>query len=123
MRKATDDVFAYLTDELPASVGELISPCPEGYTVLISSHLDDAHRKEAYDHALKHIENGDFDIDNIKTVEEIEAKAHGMQEEPVFVGKVSYKKKRRNSPRLNFLIKHGHDFFASAEQAWLEPKE
>ena len=122
MQKA-DDVFVYLRDDIPASVGELVSPCPDGYTVLISSKLDDAHRQEAYEHALKHIENGDFDIDNVKTVEEIEAKAHSIKEEPVFVAKIPHKKKRRQSPRINFLIKHGHDFFSAAERAWLEPKE
>ena len=118
-----DDVFVYLRDDIPASVGELVSPCPDGYTVLISSKLDDAHRQEAYEHALKHIENGDFDIDNVKTVEEIEAKAHSIKEEPAFVAKIPHKKKRRQSPRINFLIKNGYNFFSAAEQAWLEPKE
>lgn len=54
-----EDVFVYLAD-LPDGINELVSPCADGFTVWIDQNLDDFHRKEAYMHALKHIERDDF---------------------------------------------------------------
>ncbi len=131
MRKA-DDIFVYLCDDIPASVGELVSPCPEGYTVLISSRLDDAHRQRAYEHALKHIENGDFDIDNLKTVQEIEALAHGISvPDPRWTEEIARLREKRRKNRLRLakkerqikrLMSRGYDFYAEAERKWLEPQ-
>ncbi len=67
-----DDIYVY-TVKLPDKVDELVTPCIGGYTVWLSDRLDDAHRKEAYEHALWHIENGDFERDD---VQEIECKAY-----------------------------------------------
>ena len=117
-----DDVYVYLRDDLPAKVGELIAPCPDGYTIYISAHLDDAHRQEAYEHAIEHIRRGDFDIDCVKGVQEIEAEAHGIKMPASVFEKKLLKKKRRKSTRVRFLESIGHDFFASAEREWLEPQ-
>ena len=43
------------------------------YTILINAKLSDQGRIEAYEHALRHIENDDFDKTN---VQEIESAAH-----------------------------------------------
>lgn len=43
------------------------------YTILINAKLSDQGRIEAYEHALKHIENEDFEKTN---VQEIESAAH-----------------------------------------------
>lgn len=114
-----DDVYVYLRDDLPYSIHEIVTPCINGYTVYINNKLDDSGKLEAYNHALEHIDNGDFDIDCAKTVQEIEAVAHGMAGEQ-FV-KQTKKKIRRESARISFLKKNGYDFFAAAERRWLEP--
>ena len=113
--------FVYLTDDLPLKTSELTTLGVEGFTILINAKLDDDKRLAAYRHALKHIEDGDFDIDQPLSVQEIELKAHGIQEsEPK-------KKKRRRSYKrfdadMKFLEQTGYDFFAAAESRWLDPE-
>ena len=75
-----DDIFVYLI-KLPDKINEIVTPCAEGYTVYIDVDLSEEERIKAYNHALAHIESGHFDIDNIKTVQEMEIEAHG--EKPV----------------------------------------
>ena len=116
-----DDVFVYLRDDLPSKVGEFVAPCPDGYNIYISSRLDDARQHEAYKHAMEHIRRGDFDIDCVKDVEQIEAEAHGIKMPASVFEKELIKKKRRKSNKVRFLESIGHDFFASAERNWLEP--
>lgn len=67
-----DDVFVYAVS-LPAGCNEAVLPCADGYTVYINEKLDDTHRMNALQHALKHIANKDFEKDN---VQQIEADAH-----------------------------------------------
>ena len=127
-----DDVFVYLREDIPASIGEMVSPCAEGYNIYISAHLDDAHRQRAYEHALKHIENGDFDIDSLKTVQEIEALAHGMSApDSKWTEEIARLREKRRKNRLKLakkerqikrLMSRGYDFFAEAERKWLEPR-
>lgn len=117
-----DDVYVYLSNDLPNSLHEMVSPnCDGTYTVLINSRLNYASQLEAYNHAMSHIDSNDFDADCTLSVQEIEAKAHGLKGND-FVKDIK-RKIRRSSPKINFLIKHGHDFFSSAEREWLEPKE
>lgn len=68
-----DDVFVYLVD-LPHSVKEMVTPCLGGYTVYINARLNDEQQKKAYQHALKHIRNRDFEKEC--SVDVIEAMAH-----------------------------------------------
>ena len=117
-----DDVYVYLRDDLPAKVGEFIAPCPDGYTIYISAKLDDASRQEAYEHAIEHIRRGDFDIDCVKEVQEIEAEAHGIKMPASVFEKKLLNKKRRKSPKVRFLESVGYDFFSAAERNWLDPK-
>ena len=66
-----DDIFVYIVD-MP--VNEAVCPCePFGYSVYINARLSSEGRERAYRHALKHIENRDFERDD---VQDIEAKAH-----------------------------------------------
>ena len=114
-------VYVYLVD-MPPQTHEIVTPCADGYTVYINATMDDKHRIEAYKHALRHIENGDFDIDNIATVQEIEAKAHGIKIE------INKKRKRliaalkRKERQARFLQSQGYDLFLSAENQYLEPR-
>lgn len=78
-----DDVYVYLINGLPAGVNELVTPCADGYTVYIDASLDDQHRLDAYNHALEHIRAGDFNADTVRTVQSMEANAHGLKPQPV----------------------------------------
>ncbi len=66
------DIFVYFV-KLPPHINEMVTPCPDGYTVYIDSGLDDEHRFKAYQHALCHIQNNDFEKSDIQ---QIEAEAH-----------------------------------------------
>ena len=72
-----DDIFVYFVP-FPPDVHEMVTPCADGYTIYIADWLDEAHRIKAYEHALTHIRNNDFEKDN---VQEIEMVAHGLVEE------------------------------------------
>lgn len=136
-----DNVYVYLTGELPAGIHELVTPCTDGYTVYIDEHLDDNHRLDAYNHALEHIKNRDFDIDNARTVQEMETEAHGLAEETEIISapvlgdefreeilkrirqrrqKIARLMKKKEK-QIKFLEEIGYDFFAAAERQWLEP--
>lgn len=54
-----DDVFVYVIP-LPRQIDEMVTPCPDGFTIYLADRLDDDERRRAFDHAMRHIENGDF---------------------------------------------------------------
>lgn len=86
-----DDVFVYLTD-LPDGIREMVVPCGDGnYTVYLSAKLDNIHRQRAYEHALKHIRDNDFQKTD---VQQIEAAAHGLTPTPP-PEEETYEEKRR----------------------------
>lgn len=105
-----DDIYVYTVD-LPRHIDEMVTPCFGGYTVYLSSRLDEAQRLKAYKHALRHIENNDFDRTD---VQQIEAEAHGIirKVEPV----VKHARKRRRTKweriaehRLEWCLDHNVD--------------
>ena len=130
-----DDIFVYLRDDMPIDQHEYVTPCLNGYTVYINAKLDDAHRIKAYEHALKHIKDGDFDIDNTKDVQEIEAAVHDMTPAAVIPqskwqdeierlrakGNKARASLARKEKQIKRKAKRGYDFFAAAEREWLEP--
>ena len=71
-----DDVFVYIVD-LPDGVNEMVTPCLAGYTVYINDKLSPEGRHEAYRHALYHINNNDFEKEDVNQIE-LEAHAHTM---------------------------------------------
>lgn len=69
-----NDVYVYLID-MPCKAREVVTPCLDGgYTVYINSRLSYQDRVKAYCHALRHIENNDFESE--EDIQEIEARAH-----------------------------------------------
>ena len=67
------DAYVYLLD-LPAGVNEMVTLCEDNdYTIYINGRLCDHKRREAYRHALAHIERDDFEKTD---VQQIEADAH-----------------------------------------------
>jgi hypothetical protein len=67
-----DDIFVYYVD-LPCRVHEAVTPCFGGYTVYLNRKDDPFRQQKAYEHALKHIENNDFEKTD---VQQIESEAH-----------------------------------------------
>lgn len=63
-----DSIYIYLID-LPNKVHEMVAPCADGYTIYINARLSDLGRKEAYNHAMWHIVNNDFEKENIQEIE------------------------------------------------------
>lgn len=122
-------VYVYLRDDMP--VNEMIAPCADGYTVYINAKLDREHQVKAYEHALSHIENGDFDINNIDDVQQIEARAHKILPESVWKEELDRFRKerkkikaalRRKERQIKFLQEQGYDLFLAAENKYLEPR-
>lgn len=94
-----DDIFVYFVP-FPPTVHEMVTPCADGYTIYIADWLDEEHRIKAYEHALTHIRNNDFEKDN---VQEIEMVAHGLVEEkPV---EPPPKKKRKKVSKYERYVK------------------
>lgn len=63
------EVFVYLVD-LPDGFQEVVMPCSDGnYTVYIDARLDNIQRQEAYQHAIRHIQNDDFSKTDVQSIE------------------------------------------------------
>ena len=70
-----DDIFTYIID-MPCTVREMIMPCQCGYCIYLNARLTEEARQQAFAHALRHIQRGDWDVDNTKSVQQIEWEAH-----------------------------------------------
>lgn len=68
-----DSIFIYPAN-LPTTVHEAVVPCFSGYTVYINDKLSYEQRQKAFAHALRHIQNHDFDKND--SVQDIESAAH-----------------------------------------------
>lgn len=71
-----DDVFVYLVD-FPGGIKESVMPCCDGWTVYLDIKLSEEKRMAALKHALWHIENGDFERDDVQAIEAIAHKRIG----------------------------------------------
>lgn len=68
----TDDIYVYYVP-LPEGVNEAVLSCLGGFTIYLDPRQSEDGLKRSYEHALKHIQDGDF----FKTdVQSIESKAH-----------------------------------------------
>ena len=74
-----DNIYTYFVP-LPNNINEMIKPCYDGYTVYISNRIDHDKQVKAYNHALEHIKNADFDSEN--NVNELELERHGLTPKP-----------------------------------------
>ncbi len=61
-------IFTYIVT-LPNRIKECVSPCLDGYTIYINENLSDDARIEAYQHAMKHINNNDFEKSDVQSIE------------------------------------------------------
>ena len=117
-------VYVYLVD-MPPQTHEMVTPCADGYTVYIDASLDDKHRMEAYEHALRHIENGDFGalrevINALRIQPEVEWKneLERLRKERKKL-KAALRKKEK---QIQFLTEQGYDLFLAAENQYLNPR-
>ncbi len=69
-----DDIYVYIVD-LPDQVNEMVTPCLDGYTIYLNAKLSHQERVDAYLHALRHVENNDWEKDD---VQKIEKDAHAL---------------------------------------------
>ena len=72
----TPDIFVYY-DHFPKAIKEFVLPCIDGYCVYINKNITPEEQKKAYDHALRHIALGHFDMGCELSVDEMEIEAHG----------------------------------------------
>lgn len=63
-----DNVYTYVVN-MPPKVHEFVTPCADGYTIYIDEKLSHDARLKAYDHAMHHIRDGDFDKDDVQSIE------------------------------------------------------
>ena len=68
----TPNIYVYIVD-MPFTATEMVMPCPDGFTVYLNARLSYKDRVRGYLHALKHIENGDWQKSEVG---DIEADAH-----------------------------------------------
>ena len=64
----TDNVNIYVLD-LPDGINEMVAPCLGGYTIYIDDKLSPEGKRKAYDHALYHINNNDFEKSDVNQIE------------------------------------------------------
>lgn len=131
----TPDVNTFLVN-FPSPGKEMVVQNEDGsYTVLINAKLSQDGRIKAYEHALNHINNGDFDKTDVQS---IESQTHGlkvpedftpapvsMYEEPIRQSKKKRKKiqmalREKEKESAIIMDLYGSDlYFRHLESKWL----
>ena len=63
------DIFVHIMN-LPGSAEEAVTENEDGtYSIFIDAQLSPEGRRQAYDHALRHINNFDFEKENVQIIE------------------------------------------------------
>ena len=131
-----EDINVMLID-MDVKIPEQVTKNTDGsYTIFLNAKFNQEYRAQAYQHALEHIQNGDFDRET-ENVQNIELAAHGLQSAisqdstkmQQTTSKPHRRKRRRNraqeqyaQDRLNFILEHC-DSFAIAERNYLYGKD
>lgn len=63
-----DDLYVYYV-QLPDGVDEAVLPCLGGYTIYIDPRQSMSGMFRAYQHALEHIRNHDFEKSDVQEIE------------------------------------------------------
>lgn len=72
-----DDIYVHLNDDMPSGAREAVCSNPDGtYTVLINGDLTKEEQTAAFWHAVRHIQNDDFERVEQYGIQAIEAEAH-----------------------------------------------
>ena len=132
----SEDINVQIID-MDVMIPEQITKNSDGsYTIFLNARHTQENRIAAYQHAIEHIERGDFDTD-YGDVQEVESEAHGLiakKEETQNIVALTppppRKRKRRKNrkheryvhERAAFLMEH-YDMFAMAEHNYLYGKD
>lgn len=129
----TQDVNVFLYN-FPNNGREMVIENEDGsYTVLINSKLSDVGREEALKHAIGHIENNDFEKNNVQEIEFDAHNAEAAQEiQPTITPEIMERikriqrerrkinrLKRENQSKVDFMTNNNIDFFSLAERNFL----
>jgi hypothetical protein len=72
-----DDIHVHLNGDMPSGAREAVCSNPDGtYTVLINGDLTKEEQTAAFWHAVRHIQDNDFERVETYGVQAIEAEAH-----------------------------------------------
>lgn len=75
-----DDIHVYINGEMPTGAKEMVSPNLDGtYTILINGKLSRKDQVNAFWHAVRHIDNNDFERVETLGIQKIEVQAHGKE--------------------------------------------
>lgn len=131
----TPDVNVHLINFQTPGKEMVVPNEDDSYTILINAKLSQAEQLKAYQHALNHISNGDFEKSDIQNIE-FQAHELGESEKPVPVPVNEYEKRIRRLQQerkklqkalkekereINLIIElYGSDYFArAAKYRWL----
>ena len=64
-----NDIFVYYVKFPSTNIHEAVLPCSDGYCVYLDERLGYEQQIEAYNHAVQHIQNGDFDKYDVDRIE------------------------------------------------------
>lgn len=64
----TDDIYVYYVP-LPEGVNEAVLSCLGGFTIYLDPRQSEDGLKRSYEHALKHIQDGDFFKTDVQSIE------------------------------------------------------
>lgn len=136
----TPDVNVVLIDFKNTKANEMVTENEDGsFTIFLNARLSNEGQLRAYQHAMKHIEENDFDRTDVQF---IESKAHDQipvnttpavpsMPADVFLERLQNHRKRREQTRrrmkrykekLDFILEYG-DTFAMAEHNYLYGKD
>ncbi len=128
--------YNVLYQDMPTTVHSFVRCNPDtSYTIVINARLSNDGRLKAYNHEIHHIQNGDYDYDIIRDLNQIELEAHAAAATAVVPEpepapdpqparkrrkrrKTSTWRKRRNVMRaLGFSV----DPWSEHERHWMDP--
>ena len=64
----TDDIYVYYVP-LPEGINEAVLSCLGGFTIYLDPRQSEDGLKRSYEHALKHIQDGDFFRTDVQSIE------------------------------------------------------
>lgn len=126
----TPDVNIVLLD-FPNGGKEMVVPNEDGtYTLLINSKLSYDGQLKAYEHGMRHINNNDFEKENVQEIEfhaHLNSKASNPEPAKSYLDRIKqlqadrkkiHRKMKRNQKKVEFLIEN-YDMYKLAENSYL----
>lgn len=123
----TKDVNVFIKNFPNTKEAEAITENPDGtYTIFLNARMSYERQLEAYQHALEHIQNNDFQKLDVQQIEAIAHADPANDEHPTPA--IPRKKKRRRRSRYGqyekqrqALAAFGIDVWSQHEARWLDP--